>query len=40
MVPGHEIEDAEDVVTTTPAYVIVRKKPETAPIVEASDPRS
>ena len=40
LVPGHQFDEAEDVVTTTAAYVIVRKKPETAPIVEASDPRS
>ena len=39
VVPGHEIEDTEDVVTTTAAFVIVRKKPDTAPVVEASDPR-
>ena len=39
LVPGHEFEDAEDVIATTARYAVVRKKPETAPIVEASDPR-
>jgi hypothetical protein len=40
LLPGHEIADAEDVVTTTERYIVVRKKPETAPIVEETDPRA
>jgi len=39
IVPGHEFEDAEDVISATAAYAVVRKKPATAPIVEASNPR-
>ncbi len=39
LVPGHQFEDSEDVLATTDRYVVVRKKPETAPIVEAANPR-
>jgi hypothetical protein len=34
VVPGHEIPDAEDVLSTTDRYVVVRKHVEAAPIVE------
>ena len=37
--PGHEIEDAEDVLATTDRYTVVRKHAEAAPIVE-DDPGS
>ncbi len=40
VVPGHQFEEAEDVVTMTERYAVVRKKPMTAPIVEASNPRA
>lgn len=40
VLPGHEIEDAEDVVSRTARFVVVRKKPPTRPIVEAADPRA
>jgi len=39
VVPGHQIEDAEDVVGTTERYVVVRKRAETAPVVEATNRR-
>jgi hypothetical protein len=39
VVPGHEIEDVEDVVDRTDRYVVVRKHPETWEIVQQSDPR-
>jgi hypothetical protein len=39
VVPGHEIEDVEDVVDRTDRYVVVRKHPQTWEIVEQSDPR-
>jgi hypothetical protein len=39
VVPGHEIEDVEDVVERTDRYVVVRKHPDTWAIVERSDPR-
>jgi hypothetical protein len=34
VVPGHEIPDAEDVLTTTDRYAVVRKHAEAAPLVE------
>ncbi len=40
IVPGHEFEDAEDVISTTAAFAIVRKKPATAGLVERTDPRT
>lgn len=40
VVPRHEILDVESVVTVTDRYVVVRKDAESAPVVEASDPRS
>jgi hypothetical protein len=40
VVPGHEIPETEDVVARTNRYFVVRKRDDTAPIVEASDPRS
>jgi hypothetical protein len=39
VVPGHEIEDVEDVVDRTDRYVVVRKHPETWEIVGQTDPR-
>jgi hypothetical protein len=39
VVPGHEIEDVEDVVDRTDRYFVVRKHPATWEIVEQSDPR-
>jgi hypothetical protein len=35
VLPGHEIPDAEDVITRTDRYVVVRKHAEAAPIVES-----
>jgi hypothetical protein len=40
VVPGHEITDVEDVVSTTDRYVVVRKHPETEPIARSTDPRA
>jgi hypothetical protein len=34
VLPGHEIEDTEDVLTRTERYVVVRKHAEAAPIVD------
>jgi hypothetical protein len=39
VVPGHQIEDVEDVVDRTDRYIVVRKHPETWEIVEQLDPR-
>jgi hypothetical protein len=39
LVPGHQIEDVEDVVDRTDRYIVVRKHPETWEIVEQLDPR-
>jgi hypothetical protein len=39
LVPGHEIPDVEDVVERHDGYLVVRKKPETRPIAEQTDPR-
>jgi len=40
MVPGHDIEDVEDVVFSSERYAVARKKPPTWPVVEETDPRS
>lgn len=40
IVPGHQFEDVEDVLAETERYAVVRKKPPTHPLVEATDPRS
>ena len=41
VVPGHQAEDVEDVVETTPAHLIVRKRGgEAARIVRLEDPRT
>ena len=40
VLPGHEIGDVEDVVARSDRYLVVRKGPESQPIVEATDPRS
>ena len=41
VVPGHQAEDVEDVVETTPAHLIVRKRAgEAARIVRLEDPRT
>ena len=39
LVPGHEFADAEDVLFASERYTVVRKKPETAPLVERTDLR-
>ena len=39
LVPGHEFLDTEDVLFAGERYAVVRKKPQTAPIVERADPR-
>lgn len=39
LVPGHQFEDVEDVLASTDRYAVVRKKPQTAPVVEETDPR-
>ncbi len=39
VVPGHQAPDVEDVVDFNDRYARVRKHPEAAPIVRASDPR-
>jgi hypothetical protein len=40
IVPGHEMADVEDVVSTTAQYAIVRKRPgEPANVAVATDPR-
>ncbi|HEX2084751.1 MAG TPA: hypothetical protein VHF89_03640 [Solirubrobacteraceae bacterium] len=39
VVPGHQAPDVEDVVDLHEHYARVRKHPEAAPIVRASDPR-
>ena len=36
---GHEIPDTEDVVERHEGYVILQKKPPSAPLVEGRDPR-
>jgi mannose-1-phosphate guanylyltransferase len=40
VLPGHEIPDVEQVIAQTDRYFVVRKDPETAPIVERTDPRA
>ena len=37
--PGHEITDVEDVIERHERYFVIRKHPETWPIVEGTDPR-
>lgn len=37
--PGHEEPDVEDVVSEGEGYVVVRKHPDAAEIVERTDPR-
>ena len=39
VVPGHEIEDVEDVMHRTERYAVVRKRPDTWDIVEQTSPR-
>ena len=39
IVPGHEMGDVEDVVDVNERFARVRKHPETAPRVRATDPR-
>ena len=39
VVPGHQLPNVEDVVDSSERWARVRKHPEAAPIVEASDPR-
>ena len=40
VVPGHQVPDVEDVVDLNDRYARVRKHPESADRVRASDPRS
>jgi hypothetical protein len=40
LLPGHEIEDVEDVVNGGEGYVVVRKRPEAWPVVQETDPRA
>jgi hypothetical protein len=40
MLPGHDIEDVEDVVFSNERYAVARKKPPAWPVVEARDPRT
>ena len=39
VVPGHEVPDVEDVLFAGERYAVVRKHPQTAPLVEETDPR-
>jgi hypothetical protein len=39
VVPGHEIEDVEDVIAREERYCVIRKHAETHPIAEETDPR-
>ena len=40
MLPGHEIDDVEDVLYRCDRYLVARKRPQTRPIVEATDRRA
>ena len=40
VVPGHQIDDVEDVLFAGERYVVVRKQPPTAPLVERTNPRT
>ena len=40
LLPGHEIEDVEDVVARTDRYIVARKKPPAWPVVEETDRRA
>jgi hypothetical protein len=40
MIPGHDIDDVEDVVFENERYAVARKKPPAHPVVEATDRRS
>ena len=40
LLPGHEIPDVEHVLVRSDAYVVVRKDPGAAPLVEETDPRA
>jgi hypothetical protein len=40
VVPGHEIEDVEDVIAHEERYYVIRKDPEAGPVVDRTDPRS
>jgi hypothetical protein len=39
ILPGHEIDNVEDVIARTERFWTIRKKDETGPVVEARDPR-
>jgi hypothetical protein len=39
VVPGHEIEDVEDVIERTDRFAVVRKHPETWQLAQRTDPR-
>jgi hypothetical protein len=38
VLPGHEIEDVEEVVASAGRYLVIRKFEQTRPIAEATDP--
>jgi hypothetical protein len=40
IVPGHEFPESEDVVARGERFAVVRKRDDTAAMVEATDPRS
>ena len=40
MLPGHDIEDVEDVILRHERYVVARKKPPSWPVVEETDRRT
>ena len=40
VVPGHQLDDVETVIETTPRYVIVEKRDRAGEVAEATDPRS
>ncbi len=40
MLPGHQIEDVEDVVYAGERYIVARKKPQSWPVVEQTDRRT
>ena len=39
MLPGHDIDDVEDVLFVSERYAVARKRPQAWPLVEQTDPR-
>ncbi len=39
VVAGHELPDVETVISASSGYAIVEKRPQSGPLVEATDPR-